>query len=166
MFRSMDLPKNVAGKLFLHSMPGRYEPLSRFHESMRGAGITCVVCLVPMVEIEWKSPEYAQMLKAGAHEWRWEHFPVRDFTVPDDKEQFLRLAQNIAARLRSGEHVLAHCGAGIGRTGTFSAAVLMALGLARETALQIVAKAGAGPDTATQADLLHWVAERLPPPKA
>jgi hypothetical protein len=28
MFRDVGLPEGVAGRLYLHSMPGRYEPLS------------------------------------------------------------------------------------------------------------------------------------------
>jgi hypothetical protein len=56
-------------------------------------------------------------------------FAVADYGIPEDRETFWHLAQCLAAGLHSGERVLIHGGAGIGRTGTLAICVLLALGM-------------------------------------
>ena len=47
MLRLVPLPTSIPGKLYLHSMPGRYEPFERTVAEIRMRGITEVICLVP-----------------------------------------------------------------------------------------------------------------------
>jgi len=88
-------------------------------------------------------------------------FPVPDYSIPKDREAFLGLVQTVAQGLRSGERVLIHCGAGIGRTGTPAVSVLMALGMAHADAHEAVSDAGSGPETSGQEELAQWVAEAM-----
>lgn len=69
-----------------------------------------VVCLAPVDEICKKSPDYKRALDEAKLPWVHEPFPVEDYQAPEDREDFLRLVQRIAARLQSGEKILIHGG--------------------------------------------------------
>jgi protein-tyrosine phosphatase len=56
-----------------------------------------------------------------------ERFPIRDVDVPEEAEEFERLTSRMIRRLRRGENVVVHCRAGLGRSGTVAACVLVAL---------------------------------------
>jgi hypothetical protein len=56
MLRSVSLPLEIRGALFLSSMPGEYESLEQAFQEMRGQGITRIVRLAPIEEIREKSP--------------------------------------------------------------------------------------------------------------
>jgi protein-tyrosine phosphatase len=158
MLRPVPLPTSIPGKLYLHSMPGRYEPFERTAAEIQMRGITEVICLVPLQEIEFKSPDYARALKNGGTPWRQVMFPIVDYGVPKEREAYRRLIVQIADSLRAGTNVLAHCGAGIGRTGTLAACVLAVLGVPVAEALETVHTAGSYPERPEQLDLVDWVA--------
>ena len=63
-------------------------------------------------------------------------------------------------RLKQGEGVLLHCGAGIGRAGTIAVAVLLAMGEPLDVACRTVAdhRPMAGPEAGAQTDLLAELA--------
>ena len=163
MYRTVRLPHDIAGRLFLGSMPGRYEVFEEAWRAIVEHGVTRVICLVPPDELQDKSPRYARALREKQVPWVHESFPVEDFEAPADREAFWTLARETAARLGAGETVLAHCAAGIGRTGTFAVCVLLALGLTAATARAAVRSAGAGPQTSAQEDVVHWAAQLDPP---
>ena len=94
----------------------------------RALGITCIACLAGPEEIEGKSPEYGRALREHHVPCEVRSFPIPDFDVPEDEAAFWRFADDTAASLKQGTAILMHCGAGIGRTGTMAAAVLMAPG--------------------------------------
>jgi protein-tyrosine phosphatase len=141
-------------------MPGRDEPLAQTLEHLRSHGVEVIVCLAGPDEIRRKSPEYAAAIDAKTLPCAIEVFPVPDFGVPDDREAFWTLASSVARRLSAGSRVLIHCGAGIGRTGTFATTVLLALGEPRAKARQAVSAAGSHPETAEQEALVAWCAAR------
>lgn len=62
------------------------------------------------------------------------HLPVPDFTAPSMEQLRLGVAA-IADALAEGERVAVHCGAGLGRTGTLLACLLVARGLEAEEAI-------------------------------
>jgi protein-tyrosine phosphatase len=158
MFRAVELPEGHAGRLFLHSMPGRYEAYEDARQEIARCHIARVVCLAPLAEVRTKSPLYAQAIEATHSPWRQELFPVPDYGVPEDRDTFWRLAQRLAAALQSGERVLIHCGAGIGRTGTLAICVLLALGMTTDHARAAVRAAGSSPETAAQQEVIAWAA--------
>ncbi len=164
MFRPVQLPSQVEGELFLHSMPGRFEPLEETLAAIQGRGIQRVVCLTPLEEVWRKSTAYACLLEAGTFSWRQKMFPIKDFNVPEDREAYLGLARELASALRSGERLLIHCAGGIGRTGTLAVVILLALGLGELEALQAVEMAGSGPENDKQRALVTWCARRLQQP--
>jgi protein-tyrosine phosphatase len=163
MFRGVTLPSNVSGSLWLHSMPGRCEPLDQAWEEIRVRGIQAIVCLAASDEIRAKSPSYATALDAKTAPCSVEPFPIPDFGVPDDREAFWSLALQIATQLKAGARVLIHCGAGIGRTGTLATCVLLALAQPLAKAQKDVARAGSYAETDEQKELVSWCAARAHP---
>jgi protein-tyrosine phosphatase len=142
-------------------MPGRFEPFASAKAKIVQSGVDRVVCLAPLEEVRQKSTEYACAIEQGALPWAHEAFGVPDYQAPKDLEAFLRLTQSVARRLRSGESILIHCGAGIGRTGTLAVCVLMALGVAEPQARKNVANAGSGPERPSQEDVIRWMAHQV-----
>jgi protein-tyrosine phosphatase len=151
------------GRLYLAAMPGRQGPLEQTWEALRREGIQVVVCLAAPEEIRDKSAAYAAALEAQVVPCPVESFPVADFGVPDDREAFWALARRVGRRMTGGERVVIHCGAGIGRTGTLAACVLLALGEPPARAEQAVSAAGSHPETAAQRALVSWCAARPRP---
>jgi protein-tyrosine phosphatase len=150
MFRTVELPRAVAGRLFLHSLLGRYEAYEDARQEIARCQISCVVCLAPLAEVKTKSPLYAQAVEAARPPWPSEMFPIADYGIPEDRNVFWRLAQRLATSLQSSEQVLIHCGAGSGRTGTLAICVLLALGVAADHARVTVGAAGSSPETSAQ----------------
>jgi protein-tyrosine phosphatase len=151
LLRKVQLP--VSGALYLHSMPGRRESFDETVAAIAQCCVTRVVCLAPPDEIAKKSPEYAKALSQPVP-WHHDPFPIPDYGVPAEPAVFWSRASEIAASLQNGERVLVHCGAGIGRTGTFAVAVAMKIGLSFPDAMEAVTAVGSGPETAAQRSLL------------
>lgn len=88
----------------------------------------------------------------------WLHLPIEDFSVPGDafRERWRRDGPAVHARLDRGETVAIHCRAGLGRTGTVAAMILIERGAAPEEAVRLVRRARPGTiETPEQSD---WVA--------
>jgi protein-tyrosine phosphatase len=143
MLRSVSLPPEIRGALFLSSMPGEYESLEQAFQEMRGQGITRIVRLTPIEEIRVKSPEYYQALEEGGVPWPVEECGMPDGGIPEDRSAFLKTVRDAADRLRAGERVLVHCSAGVGRTGMFAICTLVALGISEKDATRTMSEAGA-----------------------
>jgi protein-tyrosine phosphatase len=158
MFRAVELPAGLAGRLFLHSMPGRYEAYEDAQQEIARCQISRVVCLTPPAEVKTKSPLYAQAIEAARPSWKQEMFPVADYGVPEDRDAFWRLAQRLATGLQSGERMLIHCGAGIGRPGTLAICVLLALGMIADDACAAIEAVGSSPETSAQREVISWAA--------
>ncbi len=156
MYRTVKLPAGALGHLYVGSMPGRYEVFSEAWQAIIEHGITRVVCLVPPDELQDKSPLYARAIEEQQTPWVHESFPVEDFEAPENRHGFWNLAQKVAGLLSTGETVLVHCAAGIGRTGTFSVCVLLALGVNADAAYAAVRTAGSAPQSTAQEDVIRW----------
>lgn len=153
-FRPVNLPPEVPGRLWLSSMPGRFEAWNAFETEAQRSRLALVVCLTPRSELAELSPDYHAAVAAGSVSFRWLHLPMRNFGLPQDAAGFRGEVQAIAAALRRGEAVLLHCAAGMGRTGSAAACVLKALGLSTEEALRRVREAGSSPQNAEQSGLV------------
>ncbi len=155
-FRSVALPPDVPGRLWLASMPGRFEAWSAFESEAERSSLALVVCLTPRTELAELSPAYHAAVVGGRVPFRWLHLPMRNFGVPQDAAGVRHEVNGVADALRRGESVLLHCAAGMGRTGSAAACVLKALGLGTEEALQRVRDAGSNPQNAQQSGLVEW----------
>ena len=150
------MPPDVSGQLWLSGMPGRFEPWPQFELQAQRSGLALVACLTPRSELAELSPDYHAAVTAGRLPFRWQSVPMRNFGLPEDPAAFRRDIARIADALRSGDGVLLHCAAGMGRTGSAAACVLKALGLPTDEALARVRSAGSNPQNAQQSGLVDW----------
>lgn len=149
-FRSLPLPDDVPGRLWLQSMPGRREPWGFFLDEARLRQLDLVVCLNPLDEVAALSPTYHKAVAEGRLPFRWMHLPMRDYGLAQDPQAFRRGIEQLSQGLRLGDRALLHCAAGIGRTGTVAACVLKHLGASGDAAVEAVRNAGSNPQSALQ----------------
>lgn len=158
MFRAL-LLDDVAGAIYVHSMPGRLESIESFLREFGTRKLARTICLNDDREIGIKSPSYAASLAAGTYRGARDVFPIANLGVPGDRAAFARLALDTAARVRAGERILIHCALGIGRTGTLACCIAIALGMSEKEARARVLDAGGYPETPGQDDLIRWFAQ-------
>jgi protein-tyrosine phosphatase len=160
MFRRVDLPARIPGKLLLHSMPGRFEAIERVWHQLRRDAVGAIVCLNEKHELNMKSSKYAEALESGTVPCSVLPFEIREGGVPEDRDAFWALANDVAKRLRSGEGVLVHCAGGIGRTAMLAVTVLLVLGESLNEAENLVSRAGSMVETMPQIEMLSWCVSR------
>src|SRR5437762_10845671 len=160
MFRRVDLPSRIPGRLLLHSMPGRFEAIEKVWRQLGSESVGAIVCLNELYEIRMKSSKYAEALEAGTVPCSVLPFEIREGGVPEDRDAFWALAKNVANRLQSGEAVLIHCAGGVGRTAMLAVSVLLALGEPMNEAESVVSRAGSIVETMPQIEMLSWCASR------
>jgi len=160
MFRSVELPDSVPGRLLLHSMPGRFETIDKVWHQVKADSVGAIVCLNEEFEIRQKSAKYAEALATGAVPCSVVPFEIREGGVPENKDAFWALAHDLANRLQSGEAVLVHCAGGVGRTALLAVSVLLAMGKPITEAESLVSRAGSMVETMPQMEMLSWCVTR------
>lgn len=151
---------DVAGSLWLcgkHAIAP--DPVALFSRVGLDADGADVVCLVEEHEIGGRYPEYVDWLRSSSTAL-W--FPVHDLSSPD-LPRALTLYDEVWRRLVSGRHVIAHCGAGMGRAGTLGVAMCLYAGLSLDEALEHVRRRrpGAGPEVGSQMEVVVALAARF-----
>ena len=160
MFRRVDLPTRVPGRLLLHSMPGRFEAIERVWHQLKSDGVGAIVCLNEKHELHTKSSKYAEALETGTVPCSVLPFEIREGGVPEDRHAFWALANDVANRLQCGEAVLIHCAGGVGRTAMLAVSVLLVLGEPLNVAESVVSRAGSMVETMPQIEMLSWCVSR------
>ena len=153
-----------ADEIPLPSGPGRLVVCGKHfvgpdvEDALARTATTVVVCLNEEHELADRYAGYVEWLRTNTPGRALWH-PIPDLHAPA-VEDARALVAELRARLASGAGVLLHCGAGIGRAGTFAAAVLVDLGVALDDALATVrtARPMAGPEAGAQHDLLATLA--------
>ncbi|GHD48916.1 protein-tyrosine-phosphatase [Thalassobaculum fulvum] len=76
----------------------------------------------------------------------WLNAPIEDFTAPDTgfERRWPAILDRLLARLAAGERVLVHCRGGKGRSGTVTAALLVAGGMTPDAAIAAVRRVRPG----------------------
>ena len=161
MFRAVDLPGRVPGRLLLHSMPGRFEAIEKVWHQLSSETVGAIVCLAETYEIRMKSSKYAEALEAGTVPCSVLPFEIREGGVPENRAGFWALANDVANRLESGKTVLIHCAGGVGRTAMLAISVLLALGEPIKEAESVVSRAGSMVETMPQIEMLSWCASQV-----
>jgi protein-tyrosine phosphatase len=151
------LPAGAGGRLWLS---GKHFIGPDPEAALRRTGATAIVCLTEPAELIDRYPAYVGWLRANqpARALWW---PIPDLHAPD-LDDAIDLLRNLRSRLASGETLLVHCGAGIGRAGTVAAALLITFGFSHAAAEAHVAahRPMAGPEAGAQTDLLHALSGR------
>ncbi|MEQ8840757.1 MAG: tyrosine-protein phosphatase [Acidimicrobiales bacterium] len=120
-----------------------------------------VVCLQTDEELRRRFPAYVDWLAAPAPHTAL-RLPTADHLVAADTE-VRELVVDIHRRLRTGERVIVHCGAGWGRAGVIAVLVMCAAGAEIDMALRDLrlARPAAGPQSADQDLQIERLAGRL-----
>jgi ADP-ribosyl-[dinitrogen reductase] hydrolase len=157
----------VAGVLGLCHFPGRRGVDARGRDwrrsveadlqAVRHWGAAAVLSLVEEHEFStYGVPDLgARVCALGM---RWHHLPVPDMGVPPAQASGAVPAELGAVReaLAQGQRVVVHCAAGLGRTGTVAAVLLVAQGLEPQLAIAQVRQARPGTlETAQQEAFVH-----------
>ena len=96
-----EVDAGTRGRLFLHSMPGRFEEMDAFVSGIRSLEIGNLVCLTSEEEIAEKSPGYLAAIRENRLPCGRTAFPLPDFGTPDDAAAFQALVRSTADRLQN-----------------------------------------------------------------
>ena len=143
------------GLVGLTLCPGKKDPYAKFGawyrdlaadlKAVRDWGASTIVTLIEAHEF-WLLGVPSLGTQA-AREFRWLWLPIPDGAVPEQEFEERWLADagpELHGRLRAGERVLVHCRAGLGRTGTIAARLLVEAGVSSRQALHAVRNARRG----------------------
>ena len=136
---AVDVPRH-AGRIGLCACPGGRRSLVVDHdpiidlvndlEAIHAFGASGVVTLVDDRELVSLGIESLPVHIQRKGLW-WKHLPIADMGIPNAhfEQQWEASSEFIRAALGRGENVVLHCWAGLGRTGTIAARLLIECGM-------------------------------------
>jgi len=127
------------GNLAIMAAPRPSDNLEDTILGWRSDGIDVVVSLLEPSEAPGLTEAERQLCQEFGIEFL--SFPIRDKTVPAVLDAFSGIVRLLAARISTGQGVAIHCRAGIGRSTTVAACILITLGVDAEVALDMIAEA-------------------------
>ncbi|MCX8037650.1 MAG: dual specificity protein phosphatase family protein [Candidatus Sumerlaeia bacterium] len=122
----------LKGKLAGMGHPGYRDTLPQTLDELRKHGIGAIVSL---------DEEGIMDDIVASHGFAYRHYPIDDFCAPT-MEQALDFVKFVDEQTARGHGVVAHCWAGIGRTGTMLACYLIHRGDSAQTALKKIRRIG------------------------
>lgn len=131
-------------------------------EGIRNWGATGLVSLIEDHELAWVGitdlPE-----KVGLYGLWWRHLAIRDMGIPDRvfEEKWRLEGARLRQLLTEGERFVIHCLAGLGRTGTIAARLLIELGTEPTAAIQQVRSARPGTIQSVQQEMFVLGCKRV-----
>jgi len=153
-----------AARGFLLVLPRPTGPAAGHTAQLARAGVAALVSLVPKPEaVELGLDLEALATACSERGIRWAHAPLVDFGVPDAtfERAWERLGRELRALLGEARGVALHCRAGLGRSGTIAARLLIELGIDPAEAVARVRAARPGAiETAAQEHHLRASARR------
>ena len=103
---------------------------------IRASGATGLLSLIETGEFPLGIAAFSERVAAAGLEWA--HLPIEDFGVPGHAFEQAYREMDLLARLGRGEVWAIHCRAGLGRTGTIAARLLVEAGLQPPDAIEAV----------------------------
>ena len=143
-----DWPSNFIQCIFVSTRLRRWYPLQRRH-TVRPRYCCALTASLRAIAPALVGFQGLAFLRGGG-DFEILAFPIADFSVPVDMMGFHILIEEVARRLLSGQCVIVHCRAGIGRSGLFAASLLTALNMSFDEVLQSVQSAGGKFETEAQ----------------
>lgn len=164
------LPVPQGGYLILSAQPASLGSTSEALQAYRQAGAKLLISLLPAHEIDALGlAELPQECSEQALPWA--HCPINDFSAPDEnfEARWRTVSATVHALLDQGQALALHCRAGLGRTGTIAARILMERGMSAQAAIELVRQVRHGAiETERQEAYLHssvlpqWPASGMP----
>ena len=146
------------------SKPSGNENLEEDLAHLKRMGITSIVSLLEVSESRelGLSEEGPMSTSLGID---FQQFPIVDRSIPTETNAFVTLVKESASAIQRGAQLVGHCRAGIGRSGIFTSAILIASGHTTEEATELVSSARglSIPDTDEQLEWLHTNASSFAP---
>lgn len=147
----------TGGRVSITPRPKRVSLLSDEMAALRVAGVDVLVSALTAEDNELVGlAGEAQAADEAGLEFR--ALPIQDMSTPEESERFRTELDELASRVRKGEHVAVHCFASIGRSGMITALLLCRNGWEPEAAMARLSelRGATVPETAEQR---RWVIE-------
>ncbi len=101
-------------------------------------GVSKVLCLMEQTEMAYLGLEEEEKWCLSEN-LKFEQFPITDHSVTT-ADRVKPLASRLLQEITSGENLVVHCYAGIGRTGMIACCILIEHGLSAEEAMALVSE--------------------------
>lgn len=161
----IEIPGPWPGHAFVSRMPGYSTKMSLEVEldAIRDFGVTMLINLIPDADIEelYGVKDYAENAKKRFGD-QYINFEIMDYEPATDDHGFETTVDIVSTALWKGQSILAHCGAGCGRTGMFFGCVLVKNGFTAIDAVKLYRKTrGCGPESQDQLAYISRFQKRL-----